>query len=233
MTRANRTYVAGHYWHLTHRCHKKEFLLHSSIERKRWLYWLYQAKMRYSFTVLNYMVTRNHVHLIVKDMGEQEIARSMQLIAGRTAQEFNKRKNRRGAFWQDRYHATAIESGEHLRRCMVYIDMNMVRAGEVHHPENWNECGYQEIMDPVSRGGRIDINCLLGVLGFDSLTQLQTSYREWHGIDKISSKSERDPIWTESLAVGGLAFTGKLKNELGHGSNGRKRTLNDQGYSLK
>jgi putative transposase len=30
----------------------------------------------------------------------------MQLIAGRTAQEYNRRKNRQGAFWEDRYHAT-------------------------------------------------------------------------------------------------------------------------------
>ncbi|VAW65049.1 Transposase and inactivated derivatives [hydrothermal vent metagenome] len=34
----------------------------------------------------------------------------MQLIAGRTAQEYNQRKNRKGAFWEDRYHATAIDT---------------------------------------------------------------------------------------------------------------------------
>ena len=52
----------------------------------------------------------------------------MQLIAGRTAQEYNQRKGKPGAFWEDRYHATAIETDEHLHRCMVYIDLNMVRA---------------------------------------------------------------------------------------------------------
>jgi hypothetical protein len=36
-----------------------------------------------------------------------------------------------GAFWQDRYHATAIETGEHLWRCLVYVCLNMVRAGVV------------------------------------------------------------------------------------------------------
>ncbi|CAB1080953.1 Transposase and inactivated derivatives [Olavius algarvensis Delta 1 endosymbiont] len=58
----------------------------------------------------------------------------MGLIAGRTAQQYNQRKKRKGAFWQDRYHATAIETGEHLLRCLVYIDLNMVRAGVVDHP---------------------------------------------------------------------------------------------------
>jgi hypothetical protein len=61
----------------------------------------------------------------------------MQLIAGRTAQEYNQRKNRQGAFREDRYHATAIEADEHLHRCLVYIDLNRVRAGAVNHPEKW------------------------------------------------------------------------------------------------
>ena len=76
------------------------------------------------------MITSNHVHLLIKDTGPNVIADSMQLIAGRTAQEYNQRKDRQGAFWEDRYHATAIETDEHLHRCLVYIDLNMVRAGE-------------------------------------------------------------------------------------------------------
>jgi putative transposase len=40
----------------------------------------------------------------------------MQLIAGRTAQEYNRRKATQGALWDDRYHALAIESVEHLHR---------------------------------------------------------------------------------------------------------------------
>jgi putative transposase len=32
------------------------------------------------------MVTSNHIHLLVKDTGQDVIAQSMQLIAGRTAQ---------------------------------------------------------------------------------------------------------------------------------------------------
>ena len=72
------------------------------------------------------MITSNHVHLLIKDTGPNVIADSMQLIAGRTAQEYNQRKDRQGAFWEDRYHATVIETDEHLHRCLVYIDLNMV-----------------------------------------------------------------------------------------------------------
>jgi putative transposase len=87
--------------------------------------WLYEAKKRYGLMVLNYAVTSNHTHLITygKD-DEKTIPKSIQLIAGRTGQEYNRRKKRKGAFWEDRYHATAVETGEHRLRCIVYIDMN-------------------------------------------------------------------------------------------------------------
>ena len=110
MPRANRHYIPGCIWHITHRCHKKEFLLKFSRDRQRWMQWLFEAKKRYGLIILNYIVTSNHIHLLVRDNdNEDTIAKSIQLIAGRTGQEYNRRKRRMGTFWEDRYHATAVE----------------------------------------------------------------------------------------------------------------------------
>ena len=137
MPRATRCFLPGHVWHITHRCHQKDFLLKFSKDRQCWRYWLFEAKKRFGLCVLNYIITSNHIHLLVRDCGQGEIAKSMQLIAGRTAHEYNQRKGRSGAFWEDRYHATAVDSDKYLARCMVYIDLNMVRAGVVSHPGEW------------------------------------------------------------------------------------------------
>ena len=139
---ANRYFILGHIWNITHSCHKQEFLLKFKRDRDRWLYWLWEAKKRFGLTILNYIVTSNHIHLLVQDGYKQEVAKSMQLIAGRTAQEFNRRKNRKGAFWEDRYHATAVESVAYLIKCIVYIDLNMVRAGVVQSPTECLQSGF-------------------------------------------------------------------------------------------
>jgi putative transposase len=91
MPRANRHFLPGYVWHLTHRCHHKTFLLKFARDRRRYLHWVFEAKKRFGLSVLNYRVTSNHIHLLVKDTGGQVIAQSMQLIAGRTAQEYNQR----------------------------------------------------------------------------------------------------------------------------------------------
>ena len=161
MARANRHFILGHVWRLTHRYHKREFLLKFSKDHLRWMQWLYGAKKRYDLVILNYVVTSNHVHLIVygKD-GGVTIPKLMQLLAGRAGQEYNQRKKRKGAFWEDRYHATAIETGEHLLRCLVYVDLNRVRSGAVNHPEQWPYEGYNEIQRPWRKNILIDYETL-------------------------------------------------------------------------
>ena len=82
MPRANRHFLPGHIWHITHRCHKKEFLLKFARDRACWIHWLFEARKRYGLQVLNYMVTSNHVHLLVKDMELDVIPKSMHCHAG-------------------------------------------------------------------------------------------------------------------------------------------------------
>lgn len=82
----------------THRCHKKEFLFKFAKDRQRWCHWLFEAKKHFGLSILNYTVTPNHIHLLVKDTGKKVIPKRLQLIAGRTAQEYNQRKGRKGAF---------------------------------------------------------------------------------------------------------------------------------------
>ena len=233
MPRANRYYTPGHIWHITHRCHKRDFLLKFARDRKLWIKWLFEAKKRYKISVLNYIVTSNHIHLLVCDnTPARRIPMFMQLIQGRTAQEFNNRKRRNGAYWEDRYHATAIGTDEHLRHCMVYIHMNMVRAGIVDHPRMWEESGYYEIENPKQRYSIIDYNALLDVLGFDSTSQLQRVQAEW--VEEALSRDSlmREPKWTESIAVGDEDFIEKIRLELNIKPSPGRVTHTDDSFTL-
>jgi putative transposase len=234
MPRASRQYIAGYVWHITHRRHKKEFLLKFVRDRRRYLQWLFQAKKPYGLSVLNYMVTSNHTHLLVRDKDQREvIADSMQLIAGRTGQQYNQRKNRKGAYWEDRYHATAVETDRHLIQCLVYMELNMVRAGVVGHPSEWPSSGYNEILEPRERYALIDYEGLRSLLEFRSMYDLTEAYRGWVEESLQEGSHFRDEKWTESVAVGSEAFVTATKEKLGFKAKGREVLGGAGSYELR
>jgi putative transposase len=216
MPRAHRHYLPGHIWHITHRCHDKCFLLEQRETRQEWLSLLRTAKERYRIHVLGYSVTCNHIHLLVQDPGiSNAITRSMQYTQGRIGQRYNERSGRTNAFWGDRYHATAVESGTHLLRCQVYIDLNMVRAGVVAYPSQWAECGYHDIQRKRSRPPLVDRHRLAMLVGAGTLGELQELHEE--AIESALERDElqRDGRWSESLAVGSRRYVESFAAALG------------------
>ena len=233
MARANRHHLPGYVWHITHRCHKREFLLKFDKDKKLWMRWLFEAKKRFGLTILNFTVTSNHVHLLVYDGKANIIPKSIQLIAGRTGREYNQRKKRKGAYWEDRYHATAVKTGEHLIRCMAYIDLNMVRAGVVRHPREWMYGGYHEIQKPKQRYSLINRQRLTALLEIKDEDKLPEYHRNW--VEEIiqNRSNQRDAKWTESIAVGDKQFVTETKAKLGIRAIGRRERQNNGGYELK
>jgi len=147
--------------------------------------------------------------------GQETLGSVCAQLAGRSAQEYNQRKDRQGAFWEDRYHATAIEADEHLHRCLIYIDLNMVRAGVVSHPVEWAHSGYREIQESPKRYAVIDLEGLAALCGFTDLRGFQGAHRQWVEQTLGNSCSPRDDRWSEAIAVGSLPFVETVKNDLG------------------
>lgn len=215
MPRPTRFFIPGHVWHITHRCHGREFFLDFSTYRKFWMKWLYEGTNRYEVPVLNFTVTSNHVHVLVlspKDM--TAIPLLMQLVAGRVGQVYNKRKNRKGAFWENRYQATAVQTDEHLARCFMYIDLNMVRAKVVKHPSKWEHGGYHEIVRPKKRYQIIKRSEVSRLLGLEE-DHLSKSYQKWIREALRKGNLSRDSIWSTELAVGDNGFIETIKKGVG------------------
>jgi putative transposase len=234
MARAKRHYIPEQIWHLTHRCHKREFLFKLVKDKRRWLQWLFEAKQRYGLVILNFTVTSNHIHLLVFDeKGRDVIPSSIKLIAGRTGQEYNLRKKRKGAFWEDRYHAMAIESEEHLLKCIIYIDLNMVRNGVASHPSEWSFCGYNEIQNPRKKNALIAYQKLAELTGFESYTAFQETHEELVNESLVNGINFRQNQWTESIAVGSKDFVETIKEKFGILAKGRKILEKDGGFHLR
>ena len=211
MGRANLLAKGGGIFHVTHRCHNRAFLLKFACDRDSYRAILREQLPRFDLWLLDYCVTSNHVHLLIDAEDRLEVSRLMRNAAGEFARFYNRRKGRMNAFWGDNFHATLVEEGRYLWRCLCYVELNMVRAGVVSHPQEWEWVGYHEIMGRRKRYGLVDVERLSWRLGTAELEpvrrNLETSLRE--AIAKEQMK--REPIWTESLAVGSAGFVEKIK----------------------
>jgi putative transposase len=215
MPRPIRYFIPGNVWHITHRCHNREFLLDYASYRKLWMKWLYEGTNRYDVPILNFTVTSNHIHLLALAPDDMEaIPRLMQLAAGRVGQVYNKSRNRKGAFWEKRYSATAVQTDEHLARCFLYIDLNMVRAKVVKHPRKWEHGGYHEIVKPKQRYRTIDRKEVTRLLDVDE-KELGRQYQGWIKEALKQGNLRRNAVWSSELAVGDDGFVEKVKANLG------------------
>ena len=63
----------------------------------------------------------------------------LRFFSAANAASSNKRHNRRGFFWGDRFKSVIVENGDTLINCLAYIDLNPVRAGMVKRPEDYRD----------------------------------------------------------------------------------------------
>jgi putative transposase len=217
MPRRKRNWVKGGCYHITHRCLNKEFFIKFSKVRDVYCSELLEAQERFKLDILNYVITSNHIHLLVYCRDGEEIEKAIQYVHGRVAQRYNKHNGRSGAFWSDRYHTVLIESGRHLSKCMFYIDYNMLRCGAVLHPEEWKHSGFHELAGLRKRYRVINFPRLLKCLGYDPETDVE-KFRSWY-LKTINAKSEvfmeRQSYWTEASIVGSKDWIDSVSEQAG------------------
>jgi len=211
MPRSNRYILPGYIYHVTHRCHDRRFLLKFGVDRTEYRERLRLALQEYRISLFSYCITSNHTHLLLACRVKNDISRMMQKLEGEFAQYYNGKRARRGAFWEDRFHTTMIGEGSYFLNCTVYIHLNMVRAGVVRHPSEWRWCGHDELVGERSRYRLIDRDGLANLLGPGRRDDFEQAYRREIADAIARRKLEREPWWTESIAVGSEEFIQRVK----------------------
>jgi len=199
---------------VTHRCHNREFLLKFARDRDTYRSILRGQLRSSKVCLLDYCLTSNHVHLLLDAPERENLSSLMQVVAGESARAYNRRKGRMNAFWGDNYHATAVEEGQYLWRCLVYIEMNMVRCAVVEHPRQWEWTGCREIMGERSRYRLLDLERLCWRLRTDDIHSLRRNLKSSLEERIASKQMEREPSWTEGLAVGSRGFVEAMQPQI-------------------
>jgi REP element-mobilizing transposase RayT len=83
--------------------------------------------------VIEFSIQRDHIHLIVESDGRASLTRGMRSLTIRLAKAVNKRLDRRGRVFGDRYHAESLGSPLQVKRALVYVLHNHKKHGYTTH----------------------------------------------------------------------------------------------------
>ncbi|MCK5673871.1 MAG: transposase [Spirochaetales bacterium] len=140
MRKPRELYVGAEY-HVTARINRGEFILDKSEIKELFLNIVKRAKKKYSFSIYNFSIMGNHIHLYIKPGKKENLSRIMQWVLGVFGRAYNKKYNLRGHVWYDRFHSTIIKSYKQLVATFKYICNNPVKAKMVDKPEKYEYGG--------------------------------------------------------------------------------------------
>jgi putative transposase len=152
----------------------------------------------------------NHFHLLVTPETDTGVPQMMQAVGRAYVRYFNLRHQRTGTLWEGRYRSNLIESERYLLACMVYIDLNPVRAGMVAQAADFKWSSHRHCIGQVN-DNRVTPHAMFWGLGNTPFA------REAAYVGLVQSglaQSQKEQLTQSALsgwALGSTDFVGQLQ----------------------
>lgn len=144
MARLPRLTIPGYPHHIIQRGNNRQPIFVDVADREHMLALLAEYAQQFKVAIHAYVLMDNHLHLLATPETAEGLPSLMQAVGRRYVRHFNDRHGRTGTLWEGRYRSTVIETERYLLACMVYIDLNPVRAGLVAQANDfpWSSHGH-------------------------------------------------------------------------------------------
>ena len=131
MARLPRLTLPGYAHHIIQRGNNRQAVFSSAADYQMLLGLLGESARKFGVALHAYVLMDNHFHLLATPSTADGLPQMMQAAGRRYVRYFNDSQGRSGTLWEGRYRATVLHAERYLLPCMVYMDLNPVRAGLV------------------------------------------------------------------------------------------------------
>ena len=129
MARLPRLTLPGYPHHVIQRGNNRQPIFLDAADREMMWSLLCEYAREHQVAVHGYVFMDNHFHLLATPQAEGGLTLLMQALGRRYVRYFNQRHGRSGTLWEGRYRNAVLQAERHLLPCLVYLDLNPVRAG--------------------------------------------------------------------------------------------------------
>ena len=153
-SRLKRYYGDDHLHFLTCTCYHRQKWLGEPKRRDLFLHILEEARQRYGFVVVGYVVMPEHIHLLISEPEHGTPSTVMQVVKQRFARRVLRRKRASSTqlklwaeehphVWQRRFYDFNVWSGRKRVEKLRYMHRNPAKRGLVLEPEQWAWSSYR------------------------------------------------------------------------------------------
>ena len=128
MPRKRREYSLTGIYHVIFRGNGKSDIFYDEEDRCVFLDRIKYTMKKYNYEIYSYCLMSNHVHLVIR-VKDKILSKSMQNLEVRYSIYFNKKYNRVGHLFQNRYYSQKVENLNYFLTLCKYVHRNPEKAG--------------------------------------------------------------------------------------------------------
>ncbi len=183
MARIARVVVPEVPHHITQRGNNRQDVFFTDDDRRLYLRLLAEKSERFGLRILAYCLMTNHIHLVAIPMRPDSLAKAV----GRThfdyTQAINRRRERSGHLWQNRFFSCALER-ERVGAAIRYVERNPRRAKLVREPWRYPWSSAQAHVTGEDETGMLDLTEFRLLVG-------DGDWRDWLRIHDHATEVDR------------------------------------------
>jgi REP element-mobilizing transposase RayT len=134
MPRSARKRSASGIYHIILRGLNKQTIFSDEEDNDEFIRIISECKRLSGYDLYAYCLMGNHVHLLIKE-GSESIEQIMKRIGTRCVARYNRKYQRCGHLFQDRFKSEAVEDDGYFLSVLKYIHQNPQKAGLCKGPD--------------------------------------------------------------------------------------------------
>ena len=163
MPRKARTKSNSGIYHIIMRGINRQTIFEDEEDYKKFIHTIQRFKEICEYKIYAYCLMGNHFHILLKE-GTEPLETIMRRICGCYVFWYNRKYERIGSLFQDRYKSEPIEENEYLFNVIRYIFRNPIKAGIVNNVQNYKWTNY---LDYIQGFNHTEIDFVLNIINTD------------------------------------------------------------------
>lgn len=139
----------------------KEYIFNDDAEKQKYKSLLFDTLKKFEeIKLVAYCIMSNHAHMLIYTESIDNLSNFMKSINVSYSMYYNRRNDRVGVLFRNRFESQPIINIRHLYNCIVYIHNNPVKAGIAQNVAQYKYSSYKGYID-----GSIDSEIIALVFG--------------------------------------------------------------------